>query len=119
MRSSLTPAPLASKNDKISSLAKDKHVRRYVEGESDSSEDENVGMDVEVEVGDEGGSIEDVELGGDTEEDEDEDEEDEGQGSQNESEEGEDEDEDGLKLNGFIDDEVEKYSEDEDEDESE
>lgn len=118
MRSSLTPAPLASKNDKDSSLVKDKPVRRYVEGESDSSEDENIGMDVEIETGDEGGSVEDVELGGDTDEDEDGDGEGEGQGSRDESEEGEDEDEDRLELNGFVD-EAEKYTEDEDEDESE
>ncbi len=119
MRSSLTPAPLAPKNGKISSPAKDKPVRRYVEGESDSSEDENVGMDAEVEMGDEEGSVEDVELGGGSEGDEDEDDEDEEEGSQGEGGEGEDEDSDELELNGFIDDEAEEYSEDEDEDESE
>jgi len=78
-------------------------VKRYVEGES---EDEGEGDDMEVEMDDDGGSLEDVELGGfdDTEEDEDED------------GEVDDSDEDGPGLNGFIDDEAEEdYSEDEDE----
>jgi U3 small nucleolar RNA-associated protein 5 len=76
-------------------------VKRYVEGESEE-EDDN---DVEVEMNDDGGSLEDIELGGfdDMEEDEEEDEE-------------EDSDESGPGLNGFIDDEAEEdYSEDEDE----
>ena len=78
-------------------------IKRYVEGESEDGDEED---DVEVEMDDDGGSLEDVELGGfdDMEEDEDEDEEE------------DDSDEDGPGLNGFIDDEAEEdYSEDEDE----
>lgn len=76
-------------------------VKRYVEGESEDDVEED---DVEVEMDDDSGSLEDVELGGfdDMEGDEDEEE--------------DDSDEDGPGLNGFIDDEAEEdYSEDEDE----
>ena len=78
-------------------------VKRYVEGES---EDEDEDDDVGVEMDDDGGSLEDVELGGfdDMEEDEE------------EEEEEEEDSEEGPGLNGFIDDEAEEdYSEDEDE----
>jgi U3 small nucleolar RNA-associated protein 5 len=74
-------------------------IKRYIEGESEEEDD------VEVEMDDDGGSLEDIELGGfdDMEEDE-------------EEEEEEDSDEGGHGLNGFIDDEAEEdYSEDEDE----
>ena len=75
-------------------------VKRYVEGESEDEDD-----DVGVEMDDDGGSLEDVELGGFDDMEEDEDEEDE-----------DDSDEDGPGLNGFIDDEAEEdHSEDEDE----
>ena len=75
-------------------------VKRYVEGESEDEDEED---EVEVERDDDGGSLEDVELGGfDDMDDEDEDEED-------------DSDDDEPGLNGFIDDEAEEdYSEDED-----
>lgn len=76
-------------------------VKRYVEGESEDEDEDDVG----VEMDDDGGSLEDVELGGFDDMEEDEDEEDE-----------DDSDEDGPGLNGFIDDEAEEdHSEDEDE----
>ena len=98
-RSSNAPTTLTA-TTKAKQPAVSHVVKRYVEGES---EDED---DLEVEMDDDGGSLEDVELGGfdDMEEGEDED------------EEGDDSDEDGPELNGFIDDEAEEdYSEDEDE----
>lgn len=99
-RSSNTPAPPTTA-PKAKQPAVPHVVNRYVEGESEEDEE----GDVEVEMDDDGGSLEDVELGGfdDMEEDEDEDEEE------------DDGDEDGFGLNGFIDDEAEEdYSEDED-----
>ncbi|KAH9921417.1 uncharacterized protein B0H18DRAFT_935948 [Fomitopsis serialis] len=105
-----------------------KHRRRrpatkYVEGESEGEEGQQQDdqMDVEVESGDDSGSVEDVELGGDDEDEDDEDAEDDEDSEDGEDDEDEDdeEDEDGPKLNGFIDDEAEEYSEDDDDDESE
>ena len=91
-----------------------KHLTRYVEGES-SEDDEADDRDsddaamVEVESGDDQGSVEDVELRGESqdESDDDDDEED----SEEDSEAG---------LNGFIDDEAEEnWEEDESEDSEE
>ncbi|KAF9258591.1 NUC189-domain-containing protein [Marasmius fiardii PR-910] len=85
--------------------------RRYVEGES---EEEDARMDVEVEVeSDEEGSIEDVELGGDSEESEESEDDD-------DEEEDEEDDDDNVEptMNGFLDDEAEEEFTDE-EDESE
>lgn len=103
LRASTAPASLApSKADK---RKPDALVKRYVEGETDSSDDQDDDkMDVEIEEGsDEEGSIEDVELGGDSEDEDDEDESSDSDGG------------------GFIDDEAEEeeYTGDEDEDESE
>jgi len=87
-------------------------VTRYVEGESSDDEDEVMEMEVEVEAesGDEEGSVEDIELGGDSDEGE----------SAEEDEEEEDSDEDGGSMNGFIDDEAEEsYGEDESEEDDE
>ncbi|KDQ12820.1 hypothetical protein BOTBODRAFT_161425 [Botryobasidium botryosum FD-172 SS1] len=111
----LRTAPAAPATQKTGKGKKRKTglVTRYVEGESSDDEDEATEMEVEVEdqSGDEEGSVEDVELGGDSdegdsvEEDEDEDE--------------EDSDEDGS-MNGFIDDEAEEsYGEDESEEDDE
>lgn len=105
MRSSAAPAPLAPRKGKSKAVALEKNVKRYVEGESSSSDD-NGDVDVEVDSGDsDDGSIEDVELGGES--------------SDNETSEDEDEDSDesseGRMMNGFIDDEAEEYSTDEDE----
>ncbi|KXN87564.1 U3 small nucleolar RNA-associated protein 5 [Leucoagaricus sp. SymC.cos] len=108
MRSSAAPTSLAPKHGKASSAAQEKPVKRYVEGESDSSDDElNAQMDVEIEIGDDEGSVEDVELGRDSE------------GEEDEVEEVGDEDEgsDASSINEFIDDETEEYSEEEDESE--
>jgi len=120
MRSSGAPAPLPLPKGK---KPQKRQAKRYVEGESEAEEEDPV--EVEVESGDEGGSVQDVELGGDDEEDDDDDEED-GESDEDEDEEDSEEDDededdgegDGPKLNGFIDDEAEEYSE-EDEDESE
>ncbi|KAF9040377.1 WD40 repeat-like protein [Hymenopellis radicata] len=108
MRSSTVPAPLVAKKDRP---AKDKSVKKYVEGESD--EDEDVKMDVEVEVdSDDNGSVEDVELGGD---DSDEESEEEAEDSDEDEDEDNSDDSEGPVQNGFIDDEAEEYS-DEDSD---
>jgi U3 small nucleolar RNA-associated protein 5 len=112
MRSSVAPAPLAPKNGKTSSAAQETPVKRYIEGESDTSEDENVQMDVVIEFGDDEGSVENVELGGDGDEEEEEEEE-EGDDSEDDGEDSED-----SEINEFIDDEAEEYS-DEENDESE
>lgn len=114
LRSSAAPAPLAAssqakmgKQNGNGRSGTGREPRRYVEGESSDEEGEEGGMDVEVEEGSDAGSIEDVELGGDSEaeelDSEDEDEDD------DEEEDEEDEEEDGMpRLNGFIDDEAEE-----------
>ncbi|KAI0825212.1 NUC189-domain-containing protein [Trametes gibbosa] len=120
MRSSGPPAPLPMPKSRRgqNKQTKAREARRYVEGESGDEDDE--GTAVEVESADEEGSIEDVELGGDSEgesieeTDEDEDEDDEEDEDEDEEDDGDD-----PTLGGFIDDEAEEYSEDEDEDESE
>ena len=109
LRSSDAPAPLAPKKSKRGKKAvKTREAALYIEGES--SEDEEH-MDVPLEEEDETGSIEDIELGADSElgdsevsDDDDDDEED---------------DEDGGDMNGFIDDEAEEDEDEDDEDESE
>ncbi|KAJ7630480.1 hypothetical protein FB45DRAFT_978816 [Roridomyces roridus] len=106
MRSSVAPAPLVSRKG---ARAEGQNTTRYVEGESADEDDE---MEVEVEDEDDAGSVEDVELGGDSSEEESEEEEEDGE---EDDEEGSDED---GSVNGFIDDEAEEYSE-EDDDESE
>ncbi|KAH8086604.1 NUC189-domain-containing protein [Cristinia sonorae] len=128
MRSSSAPAPLPlpskkGRKNKKKKDAKTPETSRYVEGQS-SDEEEADEMDVEVESGDDAGSVEDIELGGSDEDEssaedsEDEDDED-GDEDEDDDEEHDDEDEDseggGAKLNGFIDDEAEEFSGDEDE----
>ncbi|TFK30702.1 NUC189-domain-containing protein [Coprinopsis marcescibilis] len=110
MRSSAAPAPLTVKEKKGKGKAVPTSVaKHYVEGESDSSDAEDDG-DVDVESGDDEGSIEDVELGGESDE----------EGSEDDADDmdSEEDSEDGGSLNGFIDDEAEEWS-DEDEDEDE
>ncbi|KAF8973861.1 WD40-repeat-containing domain protein [Flammula alnicola] len=108
IRASTTPASLAPLRDKTGQAKKGSLMRRYVEGETDSGEDD-AKMDVEVEASsDDEGSIEDIELGGD---------------SENEASEedgfSDSDDGDGA-ISKFIDDEAEEdYSDEEDEDESE
>ena len=87
-------------------------MKHYIEGESDTSDGENAQTDVEIEIGDEEGSMENVELGGDSD-DKDED-------GEDEDDDNEDDDDDEGSLNDFIDDEAEEYSdEDDDDDETE
>ncbi|KAH9846600.1 NUC189-domain-containing protein [Lenzites betulinus] len=114
MRSSGPPAPLPMPKTKRgqNKQTQVREARRYIEGES-GDEDED-GAAVEVESADEEGSIEDVELGGDSEGESVEDSDEEDSDDEDEDDEGDD-----PTLGGFIDDEAEEYSEDEDEDESE
>ncbi|KAF7319887.1 Utp12 domain-containing protein [Mycena kentingensis (nom. inval.)] len=107
MRSSAAPAPLAPRKGTQASRGAGKNITRYVEGESADEDDEDEQMDVQVEVdsGDEDGSIEDVELGGDSSEDEG-------------SDEGEDSEDDDGDMNGFIDDEAEEVDSEEDDDDN-
>lgn len=128
MRSSAAPAPLplpGKKNRKKKKGPKKLETAKYIEGDS-SEEDEVVdGMDVELESGDDVGSVEDVELGGSEDEDDSEEENNEDEEDEDEVEEDEDygDDEDdrsegGAMANGFIDDEAEEFSGEEDEEES-
>ncbi|KAF8665080.1 hypothetical protein AX16_000548 [Volvariella volvacea WC 439] len=136
MRSSVAPAPLTAKTPaqkpkagggKAKGLGQEAKVKRYVEGESSSSEDEKDKMDVEIEKGgsDDEGSIEDVELGG-ASDDSDEDEGEEGEEGSSvfdddddllddddeEDEDDEDEDDDQeATMNGFINEEAEEDDE--------
>jgi U3 small nucleolar RNA-associated protein 5 len=92
-----------------------KEVRQYLEGESDADDDEPMDAEPDVENADDGGSVEDVQLGNESEEDAE-------SSSVDESEEDEsadDDDDSGPQLNGFIDDEAEEYEDDESDDESE
>jgi len=119
MRSSTAPAPLAvRKKNRVKPSATEKvEPFKYVEGES-SEEDNQIA--VEVEDGDEDGSVEDVELGGDSDEDDESEDEDE-DGEDDDDEDDEDDDgEEGNLVNGFVDDEAEEdYGEDESEEDSE
>jgi len=107
MRSSVAPAPLALQKGNLPTGAQGKRVAtKYVEGESEDEQDEQMDVEVEMESDDDAGSIEDVELGGDSQDDSD------------EEEDEEESDDEGPTLNGFIDDEADEGDEDED-DESE
>lgn len=114
MRSSAAPTPLGMQREKKVTKQRARKARQYVEGES---EEEDVQMDtgVDVDSSDEGGSIEDVELGGGSDEEEEEtsdEEEEDGDESENDD----DEEEEGPTLNGFIDDEAEEDDEDDESD---
>jgi U3 small nucleolar RNA-associated protein 5 len=114
MRSSAAPAPLALQKGNVPFNAQGKReARKYVEGESDDDENAHMDVEVEMESDDDVGSIEDVELGGDSQDDSDEDED-----EDEEDEEDDEDDDEGPTLNGFIDDEADEFDEDED-DESE
>ncbi|KAG5349650.1 hypothetical protein C0989_002587 [Termitomyces sp. Mn162] len=107
LRSSAAPAPLVPRKGKVPSKAQVTEVQRYIEGESDDeSGDDDEQMEVEVESGDEEGSVEDVELGGDSDEAE--------EMSEDETED-DDDDSEGPTMNGFIDDEAVEYSEEDEE----
>jgi len=121
MRSSVGPSPIAPHKGQKQSQKK---VNKYVEGESEDDDAEQMEVEVEKDSGDDAGSIEDVELGGDSPDEESEDaeksDEEASEDEEDEDEEDDDDDEDdeGPTMNGFIDDEAEEYSEDEDEDDS-
>ncbi|KAF9247155.1 hypothetical protein BU15DRAFT_39407 [Melanogaster broomeanus] len=115
MRSSSAPAPLAIKKDNATRPNGVRQPTRYVEGESEDEEDQ---MNVEppIESGDEEGSVEDIELGGESGEDDESEDDEENVGKDDEEEES---DSSGPALNGFIDDEAEEFDDDEEDDESE
>jgi U3 small nucleolar RNA-associated protein 5 len=106
LRASATPASLTSSVGRTEQTKKDRGaLKRYIEDDTDS--DDGVKIDVGVEVdSDDEGSIEDIELGGE---------------SENDDEEGEDlSDSDGGNFTDFIDDEaVDDFSEEDTDDESE
>ena len=109
LRTSAAPTTITSpaeKRDKANK--KSSTITRYVEGESDSSNEEDTNVAVEIEH-DDVDAIEDVELDGGSEDDED----DEDMSSESED------DEEGM-HNSFIDDEAEEeYSDEENENDSE
>lgn len=111
MRSSTAPAPLAPHKGAPRNAQSKREVSKYVEGESDDEDEDGMDVEVEVDSGDDAGSIEDVELGGDSQEDDSEEAED--------SDEEDDSEDDGPTPNGFIDDEADEFDEDEDDDDSE
>lgn len=133
LRSSSAPAPIRIRNDKsVNGAARKKtgatEPQKYVEGESSDESNDHVEVGVEDAEGEGEGSVEDVELGGlsdelgseegDSEDDiEDSDDVD----SSDDDEEDDEEDADGRGLqNGFIDDEAEEdYEEDESDEYSE
>jgi U3 small nucleolar RNA-associated protein 5 len=123
LRATAAPVPLAHSGKKGKVTAADstgaRAPRRYVEGES---EQETEAMDVELEVGSDAGSVEDIELGAESgseaeadvdEEDEDEEEEYEEGLDEDDREDSEEDSEgdEGPWLNGFIDDEAEEDEE--------
>lgn len=106
LRSSAAPATLTSSAERRDKANKKSTVMRYVEGESDSSNEEDTNMVVETEH-DGADDIEEVELDGGSEDDGD---------MSSES----DDDGDETVFNSFVDDEAdEEYSDEENEDDSE
>ncbi|KAF8630199.1 hypothetical protein AX15_003054 [Amanita polypyramis BW_CC] len=109
IRSSAAPALLVSRSEKVSN-DRGMEVTKYVEGESEESDDENENenelMDIEGNIDDDG-SIEDVELGANSE------------GDESDEADEEMEDDDAPTVNGLIDDESEEYSQDDDNSNSE
>ena len=113
LRSSAAPTTLTSPAEKRDTAnKKSSTITRYVEGESDSSNDEeDTDVVVEIEQHDDVDAIEDVELDGGNDDDDDDDDGD----MSSESE----DDEEGTVHNSFIDDEAEEYTDEENEDDSE
>ncbi|KAF8843199.1 NUC189-domain-containing protein [Paxillus ammoniavirescens] len=116
MRSSSAPAPLTSKKDNTTRPNSVRQPARYTEGESEDEEDQ-MNAEPPAESGDEQGSVEDIELGGESGGD-DEDEEDDDEDIEEDDDEEDDDDSDAA-LNGFIDDKAEEFDDDEEDDESE
>ncbi|KAI0271644.1 WD40-repeat-containing domain protein [Gloeopeniophorella convolvens] len=117
LRASAAPAPLThdGKKGKAPPGAPGARApRRYVEGESDD-EDVDEAMDVELEEGSDVGSIEDVELGGESGPDDDDSDADDDDEEEDDDEDDDDEEDsegdEGPQLNGFIDDEAEEDDE--------
>ena len=110
MRSSSAPAPLASKSRTPIHPDNARRPTRYVEGESEEEEDQ-MNIEPQIESGDEEGSVEDIELGGESEDGEDKDE-DESEGV-GEFGDGNESDDSGPPLNEYAD------EDDDDDDESE
>lgn len=109
MRSSTAPTPLAPHKNGVPTKSQgERQPTRYVEGES-----EEEGLEVGVESGEDEGSLEDIELGGESEAEETDEE------GSDEEDEDEDSDGEGPTFNGFIDDEAEEFEDDEEDDESE
>ncbi|KAF8558833.1 NUC189-domain-containing protein [Imleria badia] len=110
MRSSSAPASLASKNRTPMHPDNVRRPTRYVEGESEEDEDQ-MSIEPPIESGDDEGSVEDVELGGESEDNDDKDEGEDESGSEDIGEfgDGDESDGSGPPLNEYAD-------EDEDED---
>jgi len=126
LRSANAPTKLSSKKVKNGGN-KEKNVTRYVEGESSDEE-----MEVDVQEGSDAGDIEEIGLGGKSNQQSDSEEESAEESGEEESESGsddseddgvdeeDDDSEDGPQLNGFIDDEAEEsWGEEEEEEEEE
>ena len=118
LRAAAAPVPLArsGKKGKVTAAGSTgaREPRRYVEGES---EHETEAMEVELEVGSDAGSVEDIELGAesgseaDADADMDEEEEEYEEGLDDDDRDDSEEDSEGDEgpwLNGFIDDEAEE-----------
>jgi len=112
MRSSSAPASLASKSRSSMHPFNARQPTRYVEGESEE-EGDRMNTEAQIESGDEEGSVEDVELGGEGEDGEDEDEDDDYEGIA-EFDDGSGSDGSGPPLNEYADED-----EDDEDDESE
>ncbi|KAG6378869.1 hypothetical protein JVT61DRAFT_13149 [Boletus reticuloceps] len=110
MRSSSAPASLASKNRTPAHPDNARRPTRYVEGESEEEEDQMMNIEPPIESGDEEGSVEDVELGGESEDGDKDEDESEGDG---EFGDGNDSDGSGPLLNEYAD------EDEDDDDESE
>lgn len=101
LRSSAAPATLTSLAEKRDKANKKSTVMRYVEGESDSSNEEETPVVVETEHDDDVDGIEEVELDGGSEDNDD-------MSSESEN------DGEGTAFNPFVDDEAEEEYSDED-----
>ncbi|KAH7887881.1 hypothetical protein F5I97DRAFT_1805814 [Phlebopus sp. FC_14] len=109
MRSSTAPAIVSSRKDISTRSNGIRQPTHYVEGESEN-EEEQINVEAPVESGDEEGSVEDIELGGDSEDDS----EDDGNGEEEDEERSDGSD---PAIDDFIDDEAEEFDEEEDDSE--
>lgn len=131
LRAAKAPTKLSLRKFK-SGGDREKNVTHYVEGESSDEEE----MEVDVQEGSDAGDIEDIGLGGKSNQQSDSDEEDSAEGSSDEDDEepgsdeadddeidndddDDDDDDGGPRLNGFVDDEAEESWGSEEEDDEE